>query len=540
LFGHDLATSNHLCTIPPPIRDLVENSKSKNLLNILIVGGSTVSSRIAGLFRDILIFSTFGTSVHCSAFLFAFTLPNLFRRLLGEGALTSALIPVMARELEETGKPGFYTLLNKVMSQVGLLLLVLVAIGSGTMWGISQFAELSERISLGLFYGMVLFPYLIMICLSAVCGGALNSLGRFGAVALTPVALNLCMIFSLGVLATFFGETEQEKVLWLCGGVLFGGLLQWLMPAAALWSAGWKPALDFHASPEIKRTWELFVPGVAGASILQVNLLVSRSLAFSLDDSTVAILFLASRLVELPLGIFTIAVTTVVFPQIAKLKVQQEHERFHVIFQKGLLWVLVLTIPAAAGLAVLAEPILDFLFKWGVFDDNSVQQTVPILQLSALGLPFYSAVAMYTRGFHAQEDMQTPLKGSVQVLISNLILSLVLMRFYGIYGLATAGVLTSIWQSAYLHRHFDEGRGILNADLLRILAASALMAVVCHFLWKIENTYLGTGKISSFLYVLNLIPVGIGVYLFSLWLFRFSEFDEMYRKIILRVFARKG
>lgn len=518
----------------------MENNKSRNLLNILIVGGSTVSSRIAGLFRDILIFSTFGTSVHCSAFLFAFTLPNLFRRLLGEGALTSALIPVMARELEEKGKPGFYTLLNKVLSQVGVLLLVMVGVGCGVMWAVSEFVEMNERLTLGMYYGMVLFPYLVMICLSAVCGGALNSIGRFAAVALTPVALNLCMIFSLGVLAAFFGETLQEKVLWLCGGVLFGGFLQWMMPAAALWKSGWKPELDFQSSPEIKKTWELFVPGVAGASILQINLLVSRSLAFSLEDSTVAILFLASRLVELPLGIFTIAVTTVVFPQIAKLKVQQEHDKFHQIFQKGLLWVLVLTIPASVGLGVLAEPILDFLFKWGVFDDNSVQQTVPILQLSALGLPFYSAVAMYTRGFHAQEDMKTPLKGSVHVLVANLILSLLLMYYFGIHGLAAAGVLTSLWQSTYLHRHFSKGLGIINADLFRIIAASALMGILCYFLWQLELEYLGSGKISSFLYVLTLIPAGIGSYLFFLWLLRFSEFDEMYRKIFLRVFARKG
>ncbi len=518
----------------------MENSKSRNLLNILIVGGSTVSSRIAGLFRDILIYSTLGTGIHCSAFLFAFTLPNLFRRLLGEGALTSALIPVLANELESSGKAGFYKLLNKVLSRVAVLLAGMVLIGCVLMWTVPERLQLGERWVLGLQYGAILFPYLLMICLSAVCGGALNSIGRFAAVALTPVALNLCMIFSMGVLAVLFGETPREKVLWLCGGVLFGGFLQFAMPGFALWRTGWKPQLDFHNSPEIQRTWQLFVPGVAGASILQVNLLISRSLAFSLEESTVAILFLASRLVELPLGIFTIAVTTVVFPQIAKLKVQKEHDRFHAIFQRGLLWVLVLTIPASVGLGVLAEPILDFLFKWGVFDDKSVQQTVPILQISAIGLPFYSAVAMYTRGFHAQEDMKTPLRGSVHVLICNVALSLILMKFYGIYGLATAGVITSLWQCTFLHRHFETGLGILNLDLLRVILASTIMGVLCHLLWQFETKYLGTGKISSFLYILNLIPFGVFVFLTSLWALRFSEFDEMYRKIILRLFARRS
>ena len=181
-------------------------------------------------------------------------------------------------------------------------------------------------------------------------------------------------------------------------------------------------------------------------------MLVSRTLAFTLDDSAVALLFLASRLVELPLGIFTIAVTTVIFPQIAKLQVQKEHGRFRSTFQKGLLWILVLTIPAAVGLAVLSHPILDFLFNWGLFDDAAVGDTVPILQISAIGLPFYSAVAMYTRGFHAQEDMQRPLKGSVHVLVANLVLSLVLMQFYGVFGLAAAGVLATLYQCIYLHR----------------------------------------------------------------------------------------
>ena len=488
-----------------------------------------------------LMFGILGRSIYCSAFLYAFTLPNLFRRLLGEGALTSALIPVLARELDENGKPGFYDILNKVLSRVAVVLLLSVLIGCIGMWMARGYFPEEGKWDLLLKYGVFLFPYLLMICLSAVIGGALNSLGKFGAVALTPLALNICMIFSMAVLAHFLGDTMDEKVQWLCAGVLFGGFLQFAMPAFALWKSGWKPKLDYRDSPEIQRAWNLFVPGVAGASVLQVNLLVSRTLAFTLEDSAVALLFLASRLVELPLGIFTIAVTTVIFPQIAKLQVQKEHDRFHTTFQKGLLWILVLTIPAAVGLGVLAEPILDFLFNWGLFDDSAVQDTVPILQISAIGLPFYSAVAMYTRGFHAQEDMQRPLKGSVHVLVANLALSLLLMQLYGVYGLAAAGVLASLYQCIYLHRFFGAGKAtVLNADLARVIISSALMGVACHFLWKFEMQYLGTGKQSSFLYIANLIPVGIGTYLVSLWICRFSDFDVITRKFILKLFAKRS
>ena len=526
---------------PSIFPSLLENPKSRNVLNVLIVGSSTVGSRVAGLFRDMLMFGILGRSIYCSAFLYAFTLPNLFRRLLGEGALTSALIPVLARELDEKGTPGFYTLLNKVLSRVAVLLLGGVLLGCIGMWVARGYFPEDGKWDLLLKYGTFLFPYLLMICLSAVIGGALNSLGKFGAVALTPLALNLCMIFSMAVLAGFLGETPDEKVHWICAGVLFGGFLQFAMPAFALWRSGWKPKLDYQDSQEIQRAWQLFVPGVAGASVLQVNLLISRTLAFTLEDSAVALLFLASRLVELPLGIFTIAVTTVIFPQIAKLRVQKEHDRFHSTFQKGLLWILVLTIPAAVGLGVLAGPILDFLFNWGLFDDSAVQETVPILQISAIGLPFYSAVAMYTRGYHAQEDMKRPLRGSLHVLVANLALSLLLMKLYGVNGLAAAGVLASLYQCIYLHRFFGAGKSnILNADLLRVILSATLMGLVCHYLWKLESQYLGTGKQASFLYIANLIPVGIGSYLVFLWLFRFSDFDVIIRKFILKIFARRS
>jgi putative peptidoglycan lipid II flippase len=530
------------CAASAPLFFLrLDNPKSRNVLNVLIVGSSTVSSRVAGLFRDMLMFGILGRSVYCSAFLYAFTLPNLFRRLLGEGALTSALIPVMARELDEKGKPGFYSLLNKVLSRVAVVLFVSVAVGCAGMWLARGYFPDGGKWDLLLKYGTFLFPFLVMICLSAVIGGALNSLGKFGAVALTPLALNLCMIFSMAVLANFLGDNLDEKVQWLCAGVLAGGLLQFAMPAWALWKSGWKPVADFQDSPEIQCAWKLFVPGVAGASVLQVNLLVSRTLSFSLEDSAVALLFLASRLVELPLGIFTIAVTTVIFPQIAKLQVQKEHDRFHSTFQKGLLWILVLTIPAAVGLGVLAGPILDFLFNWGLFDDSAVQDTIPILQISAAGLPFYSAVAMYTRGFHAQQDMHRPLRGSVHVLIANLALSLLLMKFYGVYGLAVAGVLSSVYQCVYLHHFFHPGKSsILNADLAKVVVSAALMGLVCHALWKFESQYLGSGKQASFLYILNLIPVGIGSYLAFLWLSRFSEFDVIARKFLLKIFARRS
>ena len=191
----------------------LEETQKKNFTDILIVGGTTVGSRVAGLVRDMLVYSLLGMSMYSSAFLFAFTLPNLFRRLLGEGALTSALIPVLSDELENRGRSAFYALLNKVASRVILVLLVLTLLGCGTLLALDAFLRLEERWHMAFRFGALLFPYVFLVCLSAVCGGALNNLGRFGIVAMTPILLNFCMIGALGVAGFWLGLDEAGIVL---------------------------------------------------------------------------------------------------------------------------------------------------------------------------------------------------------------------------------------------------------------------------------------------------------------------------------------
>ncbi len=509
--------------------------EKKNLGDILIVGGVTVGSRVTGLVRDVLIYSMLGASRECSAFIFAFTLPNLFRRLLGEGALTSALIPVLSGELEKKGDTAFFGLMGKVFSRVLVLLFFLALLGCGVLLALNTFLQMEPRWHLGFRYGAILFPYLFFICLSAVCGGALNSLGRFGTVALTPVMLNLSMIFALGILGFFFGETLGEKVMWLCCGVLLGGVLQLALPARALARHGWRPTLDFNDSPELRRIWGLFVPGLIGASVLQFNLLVSRGLAFSIDDTAVSVLFLASRLVELPLGIFSMAVITVVFPQVARQSARGDEQGFRETFSSGLRLILMLTVPAATGLVILAEPILNLLFGWGLFDAADVERTVPVLCISALGLPFYSLVSLYTRGFHARQDMGTPLKASCQGVVLNLVLSVVLMFNFGIKGLAAAGVVSSVWHCIYLRLMFRKEMPKILNTLAKILVASAAMGFLCFLLWGWIQVQLGDGKLGSLLTVAGVIPLGVFAYLVMLWMLKLEDL-----KGLLRLLQRKS
>ena len=520
----------------------------KNIADILIVGGTTVGSRVAGLCRDMLIYFLLGMSMYNSAFLFAFTLPNLFRRLLGEGALTSALIPVLSAELENKGRSAFFALINKVASRVLLVLVALTFVGCSVLLSMDAFLELDPRWHLAFKLGALLFPYAFLVCLSAVCGGALNNLGRFGTVAMTPIVLNICMITSLGFAGFWLGLDKLGTVLWLCGGVLVGGFLQFAMPARALFKEGWRPILDFQGSPELRRTWELFLPGVVGASVLQFNLLVSRLLAFAVEQGGMAVLFLASRLVELPLGIFSIAVITVIFPQISKFHTQGDVAGFRDSFGRGLRYILILTLPATVGLFVLAEPILNLLFGWGLAKGEGIARTVPVLQVSVLGMPFFSAVALYTRGYHAQQDMKTPLNSSYQAVVVNLVLSVVLGMVFqlGILGLALAGVLASAWQCLYLWSRSGIPLPGVGATLIKVLVSTAFMGMTCWLAWLGVSRWLNLTlvdwldpeKLNSLIAVVGIIPAGVFIYGSCLWLLQLEDLQAV--KNLLFRWKRKG
>ena len=400
----------------------------KNWQSILTVSSSTLGSRVFGFLRDILVYAQLGLSQTNSAFLLAFTLPNLFRRLFGEGALGSALIPVFTEENARGGAKPAFALLNRTLSRALLLLLTLTLV-CGLLLALPLFAGAIDETRYGeaARLGLMLFPYVVPICLAALLAGALQVLGRFFTPAITPVVLNLCMIAFLGGPGIWFGETTYEKALWLSLGVLAGGLLQFLLPAVDLWYRGWRPRFDFSGDPALGKLQRLFVPAIAGAAILQVNILVSRSLAFFVDDDGVALLYLAARLVELPLGIFGIAAATVLFPEFARHFSAGNRTAFRDSYRSGSALVAAVTLPAFIGLAVLGDPILRAVFAWGLFDPEDAARAAPVLALFAAGLPFYAQATLLTKAHQARQDMKTPVRVAGWVLLANLGLSLALM-----------------------------------------------------------------------------------------------------------------
>lgn len=488
--------------------------------------------RVLGLFRDILTFSLFGVGMMNSAFLFGFTLPNLFRRLLGEGALSSAFIPVFSHEIEGKGKTSAYKFLNQVISWVGLALILIVLIGVSTLYFISKIAIFETRWYLAFEFGIILLPYMIFVCLAAVLGSVLNVQGRFIQTSLSQVWLNLSMIIFLIIGAYYLTSSDYNRILFLCAGIIFGGILQLLIPAISLIYDGWRPRLDFSVGDSVKELSRLLIPGLGGAAIFQVNIVISRLLAMALNNEAVSVLYLANRLMELPLGVFTIAVLTVVFPAISRSRARGDQCNIEAEYGRGLRLIFAITIPAAFGLSILSVPILSLLFEWGVFSVKDVDLTAAILVIYSLGLPFYSLATFATRGFHSLKDMKTPFQVGIRAVILNFIFSIIFMNLWGMKGLATANVLVVAYQSLVLHLKLKFKEKAFHSPeligaLYKIILASAAMALFTWSAWNYVTFFFQGIKLQSIIIVSGGIPASIFLYFLVLKLLKYKDLASL-------------
>lgn len=504
---------------------------SKNIKNLAIVSISTIGSRVFGLLRDILIFATLGVSVWNSAFIMAFTLPNLFRRLLGEGALSSAFVPIFSDLLERSGREKAFAFFNTVLKRLACGLLILILFGVVLIWIGLQTSWLPQHWRLSGQLAVLLLPYMLFICLAAVVAAGLNVLGRFATPASTPVVLNLCMIGAL-LLGQFWSSSPQALVYWLCAGVLVGGFLQLLIPTVDLCAQGWRPAGGASDRAELAQLWALFLPGLAGAAVLQVNILISRVLANSVNEWAVSVLYLASRLMELPLGVFTIAVTTVFFPLLAKSVTNEDVGGFREAFNSGMRLVLAISVPAGIGLCLLGKPIIQVLFEWGAFDRVAVEKTIPVLAIYGVGLPFYSVATFATRALHAMKEMKLPVRVAAICLCVNLVAGLVLMQLWAEIGLALANVLAASVQAGLLllavcRARPEVGVHHLTGAVNKIVCAGALMGGFCVIGEYGVSVFDLTVRLESLFVVVGVIPVAAIMYFCALWLLGLDELSAV-------------
>jgi putative peptidoglycan lipid II flippase len=510
---------------------------------------------VLGLGRDVLVTAVFGVEALASAFYTAFTLPNLFRRLLGEGALTAAFVPTLNEELKGRQRTGAFALVNQVASwlfvvsgsvvavSMGLLWLLPRVAGSAPGWGIE--AEVVRRWLAAADLGIILFPYLVCVCLAAVCSAALQTLNRFLEPALSPIWLNLAMITLLaGGAYGGWASTAEGAMLWLCSGALLGGFLQMAVPAVALIQEGWQPRFDLSVSDPLRQIVRLMGPTLFGSAIYLINISVTRFVGLSLNESAVAVLNLSTRLMELPIGVFTMAVSTVIFPLISQQAAAGDWNQLAISYRKGLRLILVINVPAAVGLGVLATPIIRVLFERGAFAAADTAAMRPVLVVFALALPFLSFVTLVLRAFYAQKDTATPVRAAALSFAINLALSLVLMGPWGTIGLAVASNVAIVVQAVYLQTHLARKRSSLAFhhlawDLGKVLVAAGAMGAVVAAGWWAWSQQAPVGKLADAVGMLALIGVGVAVYAALVWWMRIEGRDDL-AAVLGKVRAKLG
>ncbi len=451
------------------------------LRSIATVGGYTMMSRIFGFARDILIAAMLGAGPVADAFFVAFKLPNFFRRLFAEGAFNAAFVPLFARQLAAGGQEVARDFAARVLAvMVTALFLFVTALQIAmpvVMYGFAPgFASDPEKFQLAVELTRITFPYLLFISLVSLLGGVLNSLGRFAAAAATPILLNLVLIGSLLGAAPYMA-TPGHALAW---GVAVAGIVQFLWLIGACRRAGMTFRLPRpRLTPDVRRLLRLMLPGAIGAGVVQINLLIDIVIASLLPTGAISFLYYADRINQLPLGVVGVAVGTALLPLLSRQLRDGDADAANASMNRALEFSLLLSIPAAAALMVIAEPVVVVLFQRGVFDAASAAASAHALIAYAAGLPAYILIKVYGPGFFAREDTTTPVRIAVFCVAVNLALNLILIQFIAHVGIALATAI-SAWINAGLLGFILRRRGHHSADrrLRQRLPRMALAALV--------------------------------------------------------------
>ena len=489
------------------------------LSNAALVGAATMVSRITGFIRDIFIAALLGAGPLAEIFVIAFRLPNLFRRLFAEGAFNAAFVPLFSERLTQEGRPAALAFAGQVLSVLLAALCVFTLLAQAFMpqlvFALAQgFAGEAAKFDAAVHYARISFPYLIAMSLVSLFAAMLNAVGRFFAAALAPVLLNLVLIGAmLAVLAT--GGAPLDYLIW---GVAVAGGAQFLLVFCAAYRAGLRVRVGVpRLSADVRRVWYLAVPGILAAGIGQINLLVGTSIATG-QAGAAAWLYYADRLYQLPMGVIGVALSVALLPGLSRHLAAGEAQAVKATQDTALLAAGLLTLPAAAGLFVLAEPIMALLFERGAFTSNDTQITARLLQAFCLGLPAFVFVKALQPSFFARQDTKAPLiDGAIGVGV-NISLSLAFFPLLGALAIAlatsAAGWVTlglMVWR---LHvRHMWRAEAALLGRLAAQLAAALGMGMALYGLmhyWPVPQRLGGLA-----VYVGALVGLG-GVVFFML------------------------
>lgn len=497
----------------------------------------TLVSRVFGYVRDLSIAVLLGTSFAADAFVIAFRLPNLLRRLTADGAMTSAFVPVFTSYRSERGDEGSWDFARSMFWTLASVLAGLTLLGWLFAPEVVRLLTLASdeagNWSLAVLLTRITFPYCALIGLAALAGATLNSLKVFDVPASAPIFLNLSII-GAAVVAWVSGYSTPAVA--LAVGVVVGGALQFLIQVPSLLKHGmrFRPRLGF-AHPGVRRVAKLMVPAVAGVGIYQVNVLVSTIFA-SQTQGWISALYYADRVMEVVLGVYAISVATVLLPVLSQQAMEKKLPALRQTLTFSLRNVAFIVVPAAAGLIVLREPIVRTLFEHRAFGSSSSELTAIALLFYAVGLPAFAAVRLLVQGFYATEDTRTPVQAAGLALLANVVLCFVLVGRMGLGGLALATSVAAYLNFGFLYFAFRRrlGRldeGTLALSLGRTLVAATGMALVCAVLGQGLGLFgdMGFARLAGGC----LLTVGMGMATFFglAWSLRAGELGEVFTLI---------
>ncbi|MCU0804501.1 MAG: murein biosynthesis integral membrane protein MurJ [Burkholderiales bacterium] len=504
-----------------------------NLLRALAtVSGMTLVSRILGFVRDAIIARMFGAGLATDAFFVAFRIPNLLRRLFAEGAFSQAFVPILAEYKSRNGHDETKRLVDRTATTLALVLAAVSAMGIAIAPIIIYvsapgFASEPGKFDLTVAMLRVTFPYILFISLVSLAGGVLNTWSRFAIPAFTPTLLNVAFIVG----ALFFAPYFHPPVMVLAWAVFAGGILQLALQLPALARIGMlpRPSLAWR-DPGVRRILTLMGPAVIGVSVSQVSLLLNTIFASFLETGSVSWLYYADRLMEFPTGLLGVALGTILLPSLAKHYSTDSRDEYSALLDWGLRLTLMLALPAAVALALLAVPLIATLFMHGAFDANDLFQTRKALVAYSVGLLGLILVKVLAPGFYARQNIRTPVKIAIVTLVATQLMNLVLVFPLRHAGLALAIGLGACLNAGLLYRKLREQdiyrpQAGWMAFALKVGAAIALMTAAIAFTVGPDAWWVAASWQARALRLTGLVLLGAAAYFAALWLLGFRPRD---------------
>ncbi len=453
---------------------------------------ATIVSRILGLAREMLLSRIVGGSGYMTAWAMGFMIPNLLRRLFGEGALGTAIVPIMTYTFEREGKDSARKKLSVVTAVLGIILALICIIVSGiSLVAIPFLQSAPPRVLMTFKLIPVLMPYSFFICIIGVFGSVMNSMNRYFLPAVASITLNVVMILCLVFVCPYYSSTPMDMLYALSIAVLASGVLQLAMMLWLLEKDKMLPSLmvsGFFSEPVVKELYHLTLPGIIGASFLQISFVIDRTMACYISDYAVPALYFSDRLIDLPIGVFAVAMGSVVLTDLSRYAARNDIPGMLSSFKHALENILFLCIPVAVFTMLFSKPLVHVFYYGGKFGEREVAETVWAMLFYAAGIPAFSAIKIIVSGFNARKDMKTPVKVAVSCLVLNVILNLILMWPLKQGGIALSTTICSFLNCAILLYLLRKELGNIHLgqiipSVMRTLAISVYALAVSYFVY---------------------------------------------------------